>query len=99
METDKHLQRDQAIEKIALWTRVKFHADSNSVKTRRVSSGILPCVRITNFRHVDVDRTPTHNTSVQRSLFTSEERTQRAWLKTSTAQELHCHLCALEKSI
>ena len=34
----------------ALWTRVKFHADSNSVKTRHVSSGILPCVRITNLK-------------------------------------------------
>ena len=29
---------------------MKFHADSNFVKTRHVSSGILPCVRITNLK-------------------------------------------------
>ena len=38
-------------------------------------------------------------TSVQYSLFTCAERTSRAWLKASTAQELHRHLCAPEKSV
>ena len=47
---EKNPQRDQAKERKALWTRVKFHADSNSVKTRHVSSGILPCVRITSLK-------------------------------------------------
>ena len=35
-------QRDQAKERNALWTRVKFHADSNSVKTRHASFWYLP---------------------------------------------------------
>ena len=43
---EKSPQRDQAIKRKALWTRVKFHADTNSVITRHVSSGVLPCVRI-----------------------------------------------------
>ena len=37
-------QRDQAIKRKALQTRVKFHANSNSAKTRLASSSILPCV-------------------------------------------------------
>ena len=47
---DKNPQRDQAKKRKALWTRVKYHADSNSAKTRHVSSGILPCVRITGLK-------------------------------------------------
>ena len=47
---DKNPQRDQETKRKALWTRVKFHADSNSVKTRHVSSGILPCVKITSLK-------------------------------------------------
>ena len=46
--TDKHPQRDQAVNRKALWTRVKFHADSISVEIRHVNSGILPCVWITS---------------------------------------------------
>ena len=34
-------ERDQAIKRKALWARVKFHADSYSVKPSHVSSGIL----------------------------------------------------------
>ena len=43
-DRDKHPQRDQAVNRKALWTRVKFHAGSNSVEIRHVNSGILPCV-------------------------------------------------------
>ena len=38
-------------------------------------------------------------TTVQCSLFTSAKRTARAWLKNDQAPELHCHLCAPEKSL
>ena len=43
-------------------------------------------------------RQDTHSqyTFVQCSLFTSAERIARAWLR---AQELHCHLCALDKNL
>ena len=46
-------------------------------------------------------RQDTHSqyTSVQYSLFTSAERTSRAGLKADQAPELHCHLCAPEKSL
>ena len=40
----KNPHRDQAVNRKALWTRVKFHADSNSVKIRHVNSGIFPWV-------------------------------------------------------
>ena len=40
----------------ALWTRVKFHADSNSVKNCHVSSGILPCVKITSLTKMHIWR-------------------------------------------
>ena len=43
---DKNPQRDQAIKRKAFWTRVKYHADSNSARTRHVSSGI---------RHVEAE--------------------------------------------
>ena len=46
----KNPHRDQAVNRKALWTRVKFHADSDSVKIRHVSSGILPCVLITTLK-------------------------------------------------
>ena len=39
---EEHKSSNQAKKRKALWTRVKFHADSNSVKTRHLSSGILP---------------------------------------------------------
>ena len=40
--------------------------------------------------------THSQHTSVQFNLFTSAERTPRAWLK---SHELQCHLCALEKNL
>ena len=40
----KKPHRDQAINRKIRVTRVKFHADSNSVKIRHVDSGIRPCV-------------------------------------------------------
>ena len=43
-ERNKNPHRDQAINRKTRKTRVKFHADSNSVKIRHVGSGILPCV-------------------------------------------------------
>ena len=47
----KHPQKNQAIKRKALQTEgAKFHADSNSINTRQVSSGILPCVRITSLK-------------------------------------------------
>ena len=41
---DKNPQRDQAVNRKTHLIRVKFHADSNSVKIRHVYSGTLPCV-------------------------------------------------------
>ena len=38
----KNPHRDQAVNRKTHWIRVKFHADSNSVKIRHVDSGILP---------------------------------------------------------
>ena len=49
-ERDKNPHRNQAIKRKALQTRVEFHADSNSVKIRHVSFGLLPCVRITSLK-------------------------------------------------
>ena len=46
----KNPPRDQAINRKNHWTRVKFHTDSSSVKICHVSSGILPCVRITSLK-------------------------------------------------
>ena len=43
-ERNKNPHRDHAINRITRETRVKFHAGSDSVKIRHVSSGILPCV-------------------------------------------------------
>ena len=40
-------QTDQAINRKTRKTRVKFRADSDSVKIRHVGSGILPCIKIT----------------------------------------------------
>ena len=37
---DKNPPKDQVKERKPHWTRVKFHADSSSVKIRHVSSGI-----------------------------------------------------------
>ena len=50
-DRDKHPQRDQAVNRKALWTRVKFHAGSNSVEIRHVNSGILPCVWIASLKN------------------------------------------------
>ena len=50
MARDKNPHRDQAINRKALWTRVKFHANSNSVKIRHINSGIFPCVWITSLK-------------------------------------------------
>ena len=36
--------RDQAMNRKTRKTRMKFHADSDSVKIRHVGSGTLPCV-------------------------------------------------------
>ena len=47
---NENLHRDQAVNRKTLWVRVKFHASSNSSKIRRVSSGILPCFRITSLK-------------------------------------------------
>ena len=47
---DKHPHRDQAVNRKTNWIRVKFHADSKSVKIRHVSSGIHPCVRISSLK-------------------------------------------------
>ena len=44
---DTHPHRDQAINSKTPEKRVKFHADSNSVKIRHVNSDTLPCVWIT----------------------------------------------------
>ena len=41
---DNNRHGDQAVNRKTLLIRVKFHADSNSVKIRRVNSGTLPCV-------------------------------------------------------
>ena len=50
---DKNPQWNQAMKRKALQTnRAKFHAASNSVKTRHVNSGILPCVRIASLKNV-----------------------------------------------
>ena len=43
---------DQAINREFRKTRMKFHADSNSVKIRNVDSVILPCIWITNLKKV-----------------------------------------------
>ena len=43
----KNPDRDQAVNRKALWTRAKFHVDSNSFKNRHVNFGIFPCVWIT----------------------------------------------------
>ena len=40
---NKNPHRDQAVDRKTLWTRVKFHDDSNSVKIRHVNSCTLPC--------------------------------------------------------
>ena len=46
---DKNPQRNQATKRKTLQMKgAKFHADSEFVQTRRVSFGILPCVRITS---------------------------------------------------
>ena len=47
---DKHPHRDQAVNRKTLLITVKFHADSNSVKIRRVNCGTLPCVWITSLK-------------------------------------------------
>ena len=47
---DKNPHRDQAVNRKTHWTRVKFLADSSSVKIRHVNSGILQCVRITSLK-------------------------------------------------
>ena len=44
---DKNSHRDLAVKRKALWTSVKFHADSNSAKIRHENSGTLLCVWIT----------------------------------------------------
>ena len=49
---DKNPHRNQAINRKTRKTRLKFHADSNSVKIRHVDSGILPCVRISSLKKV-----------------------------------------------
>ena len=43
-ERNKNPHSDQAINRKTQKTRVKSHADSDSVKIRLVGSGILPCV-------------------------------------------------------
>ena len=47
---DTNPHRDLAVNRKIHWTRVKFHADSSSVKIRHVNSGILPCVGITSLK-------------------------------------------------
>ena len=41
---DNNPHKDQAVNRTTHLIRVKFHADSNSVKIRHVISGTLPCV-------------------------------------------------------
>ena len=68
---DKKSQRDLAIKRKAPSTKgVHFHADTDSVQIRHVSSGILPCVRTKglkkgcicgdkrHFRHVEAEGKP-----------------------------------------
>ena len=48
---NKNPHRYQAKKTKAIWTRVKCHAVSNSVKKGHVSSGILSCVRIASLKN------------------------------------------------
>ena len=47
---NKNPHRDQAANRKTRWIRVKFLADSNSLKIRHVNSGILPNVWITSLK-------------------------------------------------
>ena len=82
--------------------------EGGSVETQRSAQSRSVVIRCGDHDRISISwqdcfcRQDTHSqyTSVQYSLFTSAERTGNALGSTAdTAQELHCHLCALAKSL
>ena len=75
-------------------TRRVIHEMSNLELTElRQTSATIQCPSC-------VDSTPTNNAhTAQYSLFTSAERTSRAWLKGQHGSRIAYHLCAPEKSL